>query len=173
MKTNLIDDAIAFAVFAHSGTLDKAGRPYILHPLAVMLAVDRQLTENPSFLIPCVSVRAYYQQDEIVAAAVLHDVVEDEPELADIADIKGRFGVGVYEVVDAVSRRGHESYEEFISRLSQNPAAIVVKIADISHNLSRMGSLNVSDRARLTERYVKALKRLRDSQIFSSPPAAD
>lgn len=51
-----IEDAIAFAAKKHRGQVDKAGEPYILHPLRVMLAMDT---------------------DEARRVAVLHDVMED------------------------------------------------------------------------------------------------
>jgi hypothetical protein len=37
---NLIGKAIEIAVSAHSGQVDKAGQPYILHPLRMMLRLD-------------------------------------------------------------------------------------------------------------------------------------
>ena len=54
--TPTIEDAIAFAAQRHRGQKDKAGKPYILHPLRVMLAMHT---------------------DEERRVAVLHDVMED------------------------------------------------------------------------------------------------
>ena len=56
-----IDRAIMIASIAHAGQKDKAGKPYILHPLRVMLTVasDKNAT------------------DEQKIVAVLHDVIED------------------------------------------------------------------------------------------------
>ena len=51
-----LERAIAIAAMAHEGQVDKAGMPYILHPLRMMLSVDTP---------------------EACMAAVLHDVVED------------------------------------------------------------------------------------------------
>ncbi|MEW6490876.1 MAG: hypothetical protein AB1578_23560, partial [Thermodesulfobacteriota bacterium] len=51
-----LEDAIALAVSAHRGQVDKAGAPYVLHPLRVMLPME---------------------SDTEKMAAVLHDVVED------------------------------------------------------------------------------------------------
>ena len=53
-----LERAIALAAQAHEGQVDKAGAPYILHPLRMMLSVDTP---------------------EARVAAVLHDVVEDTP----------------------------------------------------------------------------------------------
>ena len=58
MKPTL-EDAIALAALKHKGQTDKAGAPYILHPLRVMLGLGPHATE-----------------DERIAA-VLHDVIED------------------------------------------------------------------------------------------------
>lgn len=64
---NRLEEAINFAVWAHRGQLDKVGRPYILHPLHVMLQMN---TESERII------------------AVLHDVLEDCPqvELSDVVD---------------------------------------------------------------------------------------
>ena len=58
-----IEDAIALAAQAHRGQLDKAGRPYILHPLRMMLQFD---------------------DEEGMVTAVLHDVIEDNRRLPTI-----------------------------------------------------------------------------------------
>lgn len=58
---NILEEAIIFAVQAHAGMLRKDGRtPYILHPLEAM-QICASLTDDP----------------EVLAAAVLHDTVED------------------------------------------------------------------------------------------------
>ncbi len=57
-----LNQAIKIAVDAHSGQKDKAGQPYILHPLRVMLSIKGALAE---FVTDCRVV------------AVLHDVIED------------------------------------------------------------------------------------------------
>jgi (p)ppGpp synthase/HD superfamily hydrolase len=66
-----LEIAISIAAQAHAGQLDKAGAPFILHPLRVMLRVDG---------------------DEERMAAVLHDVVEDSP-CSGLPHTKGRRGV--------------------------------------------------------------------------------
>ena len=53
---SMLNDAIVIAIKAHADQTDKAGQPYILHPLRVMLA---------------------QRTDEARIVAVLHDVVED------------------------------------------------------------------------------------------------
>ena len=58
-----LERAIALAAVAHAGQIDKAGNPYILHPLRVMLNVRVDAA----------------RMDAARIAAVLHDVVEDTP----------------------------------------------------------------------------------------------
>ncbi|HLQ23968.1 MAG TPA: DUF1028 domain-containing protein [Gemmatimonadales bacterium] len=57
---SLLADAIALAAQAHRGQVDKAGEPYILQPIGVLLRIREQ-----------------GHRVEVQAAAVLHDVVED------------------------------------------------------------------------------------------------
>ena len=79
----LLDDAIIFAVKAHSGTVRKnSGVPYILHPLEAAV-IAASLTGD----------------EEVMAAAVLHDTVEDTEASAE--DIRARFGARVAALVAA------------------------------------------------------------------------
>ena len=81
----LLDDAIQFAVKAHAGVNRKGKkRPYILHPLEAML-IASGLTED----------------EEVLAAAVLHDTVEDTPVTRE--DIERSFGKRVADLVAAES----------------------------------------------------------------------
>ena len=86
----LLDDAIHFATKAHAGVSRKGKtRPYILHPLEAM-NIASTLTED----------------EEVLAAAVLHDTVEDTDVTK--ADIKAAFGSRVADLVAAESEDKRE-----------------------------------------------------------------
>lgn len=110
--------AVTFAAEIHAGQVDKAGKPYILHPLRVML----QLRDKP---------------DQI--AALLHDTVEDGD--TNLGAIALGFGFTIRDAVDALTRRPDETYPDFIQRCGRNPIARRVKLADIADNmnLARLG----------------------------------
>ena len=79
----LVSRAVEFAVQAHDGMRRKTSDlPYILHPMEAA-AIVGSLTSN----------------QEVIAAAVLHDVVEDTP--ATIEDVQANFGSRVAELVAA------------------------------------------------------------------------
>ena len=138
-----LERAIALAALAHEGQLDKAGQPYILHPLRVMLRVTTG--------------------DERLAA-VLHDVVED---CGISLEELGHRGVParVVEAVDALTRRSDETYEAYVRRAASNSIANSVKLADLEDNsdLSRLPEPTEADLAR-TERYRRAIGLLRASR---------
>ena len=121
--------ALSFAVKAHDGQRDKIGEPYILHPIAVSSMLKNE--------------------DEKILA-LLHDVVEDtEYTLEDIAAL----GFGhLTAALDCLSRREDETYEGFILRVLKNRLAVIVKVADMKHNISRIDSLPVNERG-FTKRY--------------------
>ena len=134
-----LEDAVALAALAHRGQKDKAGRPYILHPLRVMLA--------------CGDV-------ETMAAAVLHDVVEDTSLTLDDLALKG-FSDEILDTVDRLSRRRGETYEEFIERLGPSPMARRVKLADLDDNLDASRLPEVTPKAeKRFEKYRRARARL-------------
>ena len=86
----LLDDAINFATKAHAGVCRKGKtRPYILHPLEAM-NIASTLTED----------------EEVLAAAVLHDTVEDTDVTK--ADIRAAFGSRVADLVAAESEDKRE-----------------------------------------------------------------
>jgi len=145
-RSKELELAIRIAVAAHKGQSDKAGLPYILHPLAVMNAVETI--------------------DEKIVA-VLHDAVEDSEELS----IDGiRFDTRTY-IVDSISKRCVDAillltktdgvtYNDYINRVCENRLAAVVKKADIAHNLSRLHNLKPEDRTRLAKKYTSAMELL-------------
>jgi (p)ppGpp synthase/HD superfamily hydrolase len=140
-----VERAIQIAVEAHRGQKDKTGAPYILHPLRVMLHMTTDLE---------------------MMAAVLHDVVEDSDWTLLDLDQEG-FSVDVVQLIDTLSRRQEESYEEFIHRIKQNPAAIGIKLVDLEDNmnLKRLESLNDHDIARM-KKYHRAWRYLKGYQDY-------
>jgi (p)ppGpp synthase/HD superfamily hydrolase len=134
-----LERAIEIAATAHAGQQDKAGAPYILHPLRVMLA-----QKEPAQRI----------------AAILHDVVEDTPWTLEQLRAEG-FSDDVLSAVDALTKRKGEDYFAFVDRAGRDPVARAVKIADIRDNMdvSRTAGVTDRDRERL-EKYRQALTRL-------------
>lgn len=131
-----LENAIALAAKAHEGQVDKAGAPYILHPLRMMLRVS---------------------SPEERMAAVLHDVVEDCG--VSLADLRAAgFSEAVVGAVDALTRREEESYEEFVARAARDPVGRRVKLADLEDNsdLSRIAEPTARDFERL-EKYRRAI----------------
>lgn len=126
-----IEKAIEIAARAHAGQVDKAGAPYVFHPLRLMLAV-----KTPSERM----------------AAVLHDVVEDTTvTLADLRD-EG-FPPEVLAAVEALTKRTGESRLESAARAAKDPIALIVKLADVTDNmdLSRISNPSEKDFSRLKE----------------------
>ena len=90
-----LEMAIAIAAEAHAGMTDKAGAPYILHPLRMVM--DQTSAE-----------------ERIVA--VLHDVCEDCPRWT-FERLRGEgFSEQILAALDSVTKREGEPYEEFVRR---------------------------------------------------------
>jgi (p)ppGpp synthase/HD superfamily hydrolase len=139
-----LEHAIALAAKAHAGQIDKAGLPYILHPLRMML----RLNEN---------------DDRIVA--VLHDVVEDCGWTLEDLRAEG-FATQIIEAVEAVTRRADETYEQFVERAALNSIGKRVKLADLLDNsdMSRIAQPTQKDFDRI-ERYRHAIEKLQDISL--------
>jgi len=133
--------AIEIAVAAHAGQTDKAGAPYILHPLRVMLSLDAET-------------------DRIVGA--LHDVIEDCPDWTPDRLRAQGFSDTVLTALAAVTKHPDDTdYSAFIARCRSHPVAARVKRADLRDNLDlrRLAQVTDADRHRLN-RYLHALAQL-------------
>ncbi len=132
--------AVAIAAEAHLGQYDKAGAPYVYHPLRLMM-------------------RAAGADEKIVA--VLHDVIEDSPWTLEGLAREG-FPRRVLRALDALTKREGESYDAFLDRVAADRLATRVKLLDLEDNadLSRLREVGEEDRARLAK-YRRAIDRLR------------
>jgi len=139
-----LEIAIALAGTVHRGQTDKAGQPYILHVLSVMLRVRR--AGHPEWL---------------QIAAVLHDTLEDTTLTLD--EIRRTFGEPCASVVETVTRRPDEPYATYIARIKQDPAARAVKLADLQDNLDPTRPVFAGCK-RLLTRYLEALGTLSADQ---------
>jgi len=141
MKT-MLATAIAFASEKHKGQFDKAGMPYILHPLRVMHYLD---TDDL----------------ELMCIGILHDTVEDcgvtFAELREIG-MSERVVIGV----KGMTKIPGESEEEAFARLTVNTDIIKTKLCDLRHNMDprRMKGVSEKDRVR-TDKYSKLYWKLK------------
>lgn len=107
-----LNTAIELALAAHRQQVDKAGAPYILHPLRLMLRMET---------------------NEEMIVAVLHDVLEDsDTTRADLERLG--FAEAILEALVALTHRDGQSYEEYIAAIKQVPLARRVKLADLEDN---------------------------------------
>jgi hypothetical protein len=138
-----LDEAIRVAVDAHAGQLDKAGKPYILHPLRVMMTV-----ESPSL-------------DSARKVAILHDVVEDSDWTLESLDAKHGLSAEEEAALRLLSHGDDDDYDAYVERLSSNPLARAVKIADLRDNLdvTRLEQVTEKDAKRISK-YLRSLRRL-------------
>jgi (p)ppGpp synthase/HD superfamily hydrolase len=138
-----LERAILIAAQAHLGQRDKAGTPYILHPLRMMMRME---------------------SDAAMIAAVLHDVVEDSEWTHEQLRGEG-FSEEVLLAVDCLTHRDGETYDEFIARVRANTIAIQVKIADLEDNMNvkRLGEMTPKDMARI-EKYHRAWRILKEER---------
>ena len=135
-----LERAILIAVTAHTGQKDRGGKPYILHPLNVMMRVETE-------------------EEKIVG--ILHDLVEDTNWSFEMLREEG-FSPTVIEALESVTKYSeNEDYDEFVQRSSNNKIGRRVKIADLQENLdiTRVGDLAKEDIKRINK-YKKALRTL-------------
>ncbi|MGV9286379.1 HD domain-containing protein [Streptomyces sp. NPDC003719] len=153
-------DVEALARSAHAGQTDKAGRPYAEHLRAVAEGVRRRGGD-----------------DEQIAAAWLHDAVEDDA-LPEHRLREAALSPRTRDIVLAVTKRAGEPPEAYAARILATPGALLVKEADLAHNAdpARLAVLDAATRTRLTGKYarMRALLGLRDGpEPVQDRPAAD
>ena len=138
-----IDEAIQVAAKAHEGQLDKAGKPYILHPLRVMMTVD-----GPSL-------------DSARKVAVLHDVVEDSEWTVEKLNQEFTLAADEQAAIRLLTHGDDEGYDAYIERVAADPLARAVKVADLRDNLdvTRLEGVTEKDAKRISK-YLRSLRRL-------------
>ncbi|MHA5053307.1 HD domain-containing protein [Streptomyces sp. SD15] len=135
----------ALAREAHAAQTDKAGRPYAEHLQAVADGV-----------------RERGGDDEQIAAAWLHDAVEDDALSEDWLH-EAALTRRTKDIVLALTKRDGEPPESYAKRIRTTPGALLVKASDLAHNAdpARLAALDEHTRARLTKKYV-AMRTLLD-----------
>ena len=123
----MIEKAYDLANEAHKGVCRRSGEPYICHPLAVArLVLDLGM------------------DTESIAAALLHDVVEDTPTTLD--DLKAAFGEEVALLVDGVTKLTKiqfsnieelqaENLRKMLLAMSRDVRVMIIKLCDRLHNM--------------------------------------
>jgi GTP pyrophosphokinase len=127
--TDAITEAYRVAAGCHQGQLRRSGEPYITHPLAVAGIVAR-----------------YGMDDVTIAAALLHDAVEDTVE------IEEDFGVEVRDIVDGVTKLERFNFDtkeeqqaatmrKMLVAMAQDLRVLVIKLADRLHNMRTIAAM--------------------------------
>lgn len=124
---DLVDRAFRLAESAHEGQLRKSGQPYIIHPLSVAIVLAQMGMDAAS-----------------IAAALLHDVVEDTDVTKE--DIAKTFNEEIAVLVDGVTKLGKvslsnkeeqqaENIRKMLIAMSHDIRVIIIKLADRLHNM--------------------------------------
>jgi (p)ppGpp synthase/HD superfamily hydrolase len=134
--------ALQIAKDAHSGQLDRAGNPYILHPMHLMAQ--------------------FSHDEELAIIAVLHDVVEDTNVSLDALHRAG-FSQRVLQAIWLLTHDKRDTYDAYIEKIATNVDAICVKLEDLAHNmdLTRLARVTEKDLKRV-EKYKKAYAYLQE-----------
>jgi guanosine-3',5'-bis(diphosphate) 3'-pyrophosphohydrolase len=148
----LVNIALVFATRAHAEagqTRAYTGEPYIVHPIDVMMVLKR------------LGIR----DETVLAAALLHDVVEDTP--TTIEDVAAHCGLDVARLVDQVTNKPGETFTDRLVRLgAADWQAQAIKCADIASNCRELPRL---DPVRATT-YLP--KKKREVNVLSRAPCA-
>lgn len=135
--TPLTIKAMTIAYAAHHGQVDKAGVPYVFHPLHL----------------------AEFMEDEVsCCAALLHDTVEDTD--VTLEQLAAEFPAEVVEAVRVLTHDPDTNYYDYVRAIKGNPVAVKVKFADLDHNSdqSRFAGVEVpeSHLGYFRDKYAKA-----------------
>ncbi len=148
--------AYLFGAEAHEGQRRLSGEPYIYHPLAVARILAEMRLDH-----------------QTIAAAILHDVIEDTPTAKE--QLVTQFGEEIAELVDGVSKLTHiefetkaeaqaENFRKMMLAMVQDIRVILIKLADRLHNMRTLGVMRPDKKRRIAretlEIYVPIATRL-------------
>ena len=140
-ETQLIRRAFATASEAHGDQRRKSGEPYVLHPLAVAMVVAELGLD-----------------DVTIAAALLHDAVEDTGLTLD--DIEASFGGEVAQLVDGVTKLDKVRFDtkeaqqaatmrKMLVAMARDLRVLLIKLSDRLHNIRTVAALSQEKQARI------------------------
>ncbi|MAM23287.1 MAG: RelA/SpoT family protein [Croceibacter sp.] len=138
----LIRQAFEVAVDAHKEQRRKSGEAYIFHPIAVAKIVASEIGMDATS----------------IAAALLHDVVEDTTYTSE--DIEKMFGETVARIVDGLTKISSlesetdvslqaENFRKMLLTLNDDVRVIIIKIADRLHNMQTMESMRADKQVKI------------------------
>ncbi|MEP7324777.1 MAG: HD domain-containing protein, partial [Gemmatimonadota bacterium] len=141
LDRDLIDRAWRFSASAHRGQKRLSGEDFIQHSIAVAMILVDQLLDSTS-----------------IAAALLHDVVEDSDVRTE--DIAREFGPEVAAIVDGLTKIAHltfrstaeeqvENYRKLLLSIAKDARVIIIKLADRLHNMRTLEPLSEEKRKRI------------------------
>ncbi len=143
VNDKLISNAFRFALDAHKNDKRESGEPYFTHPYEVALILAKEIPID----------------DTTIAAALLHDVVEDT--MFTIKDIKAEFGDTVAEIVDGATQiegltenyelKQIESYKKMLLSMTSDLRVMLIKFADRLHNLRTLEFLSSARQLRMAQ----------------------
>ncbi len=143
-EREVLTRALAVARHAHTGQLRQSGEPYLSHVLAVAEILNDLNLDY-----------------ETLAAAILHDTVEDTA--VTLTEIEQSFGPGVARLVDGVTKMGRigrlqeaqggrrehqdaESLRKLLLAMADDVRVVLIKLADRLHNMRTLKHLDESRR---------------------------
>ncbi|MFT5889957.1 MAG: guanosine-3',5'-bis(diphosphate) 3'-pyrophosphohydrolase [Dokdonia sp.] len=139
----MIRKAFEIAVDAHKDQRRKSGEAYVFHPLAVAQIVASEIGLDATS----------------IAAALLHDVVEDTEYT--LADIEQLFGETVARIVDGLTKISNlkkdrdvslqaENFRKMLLTINDDPRVIIIKIADRLHNMQTMDAMRPDKQVKIS-----------------------
>lgn len=142
-QIDVVRQAYLCAERAHEGQTRRSGEAYVTHPLAVADILADMHMDHQS-----------------LAAAMLHDVIEDTK--VDKEDLSEQFGVTVAELVDGVSKltqfefqtqaeKQAENFQKMAMAMARDLRVILVKLADRLHNMRTLDVLGAEKRRRIAK----------------------
>jgi GTP pyrophosphokinase/guanosine-3',5'-bis(diphosphate) 3'-pyrophosphohydrolase len=137
----IVQRAYIVARDAHDGQMRSSGDPYITHPVAVTVLLANMRLDH-----------------ETLAAALMHDVIEDTPVTKQ--DLADEFGETIADLVEGVSKLDKlkfkdkkefkaENFQKMVMAMTQDIRVILIKLADRTHNMRTLGALRPDKKRRI------------------------
>ncbi len=141
LDLDLIERALRFSTSAHQGQKRMSGEEFVSHSIAVATILVSQLLDSTS-----------------IAAALLHDVVEDSEVRTE--DIQREFGSEVAGLVEGLTKISNltfrstaeeqvENYRKLLLSIAKDARVIIIKLADRLHNMRTLEHLSLERRERI------------------------
>lgn len=166
LASPLFNEAYLIASEAHAKQKRKDGKPYMTHIDAVVIGtynrcIELKLSHITTIATCCIAALhdTYEDHGDVFNLRIIHNRLASVMQSESPADVSQWTSTCIYLIsgINAISKKvkGEEDYHVYVLRVASHTSATLVKIEDLTHNMSDLAPGNMRDKYDLTKYFLQ------------------